>query len=219
MIETPDANLSRGMRQINGVYTQKYNRRHGKSGHLFEGRYKAIVIEKEKYLLDLCRYVVLNPLRARLAVKPGDWKWSSYRATAGETGIPSCLFPDRVLSAFSSKWRDAQKGYKKFVLDGIDKESPWAYLKGRIMLGDDAFVEKLKNLLKEKEQKKEIQRCRRYATRPPMANLFKPDDTQAIRKWNIYTAHVKYGYTLKAIADHLDIHYTTVSKVLAGFGA
>lgn len=72
VIETPDANLSWSMRQLNGVYTQKYNRRHGKPGHVFEGRYKAILVEKDTYLLELCRYVVLNPLCARLLI-PGSF--------------------------------------------------------------------------------------------------------------------------------------------------
>ena len=85
MIETPDANLSRGMRQLNGVYTQKYNWWHSKTGHIFQGRYKAILVEKENYLLELCRYVVLNPVRANMVDKPEEWKWSSYGATAGLT--------------------------------------------------------------------------------------------------------------------------------------
>ncbi len=83
MIETPDANLSMGMRQLNGIYTQKYNKRHHKTGHIFEGRFKAILVQKDNYLLELCRYVVLNPVRAGVVGKPEDWRWSSYQATAG----------------------------------------------------------------------------------------------------------------------------------------
>ena len=75
LIETPDANLSRGMRQLNGVYTQRFNRWHGRAGHVFQGRYKAILVEKQAYLLELCRYVVLNPVRAAMAARPGDWPW------------------------------------------------------------------------------------------------------------------------------------------------
>ena len=90
LIETPDGNLSQGMRQLNGVYTQRFNRRHNRVGHVLQGRYKAILVEKNSYLLELARYVVLNPVRAAGIVKsPGDWKWSSYRATAGyEKAIP-----------------------------------------------------------------------------------------------------------------------------------
>ena len=81
LVETPDANLSKGMRQLNGVFTQYVNRTHARVGHLFQGRFKAILVERESYLLELCRYVVLNPVRARMVADPGDWPWSSYRAT------------------------------------------------------------------------------------------------------------------------------------------
>ena len=79
LAETVDGNLSRGMRQLNGIYTQKFNRRYHESGHLFQGRYKAILVQKEAYLLELTRYVVLNPVRAKMALRPENWVWSSYR--------------------------------------------------------------------------------------------------------------------------------------------
>ena len=79
LVETIDGNLSRGMRQLNGRYTQRFNRRHGLVGHVLQGRYKAILVQKETYLLELTRYVVLNPLRAGMATQPEDWPWSSYR--------------------------------------------------------------------------------------------------------------------------------------------
>ncbi|GAB4491224.1 MAG: hypothetical protein OHK006_24930 [Thermodesulfovibrionales bacterium] len=83
-IETPDANLSKGMRQLDGLYTQSFNKKHKRVGHIFQGRYKAILIEKESHLLEVCRYVVLNPMRAKAVQAPGEWKWSSYNATAGK---------------------------------------------------------------------------------------------------------------------------------------
>ncbi len=91
MIETPDGNLSLGMRQLNGVYTQARNKRRNKTGHLFQGRYKAILIQKDTHLPEVCRYVVLNPVRAKMVEKPEDWKWSSYRATAGKEQPHPCL--------------------------------------------------------------------------------------------------------------------------------
>ena len=78
LLETVDGNLSRGMRQMNGLYTQGFNRRHGLVGHLFQGRYKAILVQKEAYLLELSRYVVLNPLRANMVGSLEDWQWSTY---------------------------------------------------------------------------------------------------------------------------------------------
>ena len=89
LVETPFPNLSQGMRQLNGPYTQGYNRRHRRVGHVFQGRFKAILVEREVHLLELCRYVVLNPVRAHLVDHPEDWAWSNYRATAGlESGPP-----------------------------------------------------------------------------------------------------------------------------------
>ena len=73
VVETPDGNLSKGMRQLNGVYTQYFNRKHHRVGHIFQGRYKSILIEKESYLLEVSRYVVLNPVRAKAVKKPEDW--------------------------------------------------------------------------------------------------------------------------------------------------
>jgi Transposase IS200 like len=91
LVETPKANLSLGMRQLNRIYTQNFNRRHNRAGHLFQGRFKAILVEKESYLMELCRYIVLNPVRVKGKVGVGAWKWSSYRATAGlapVAGVP-----------------------------------------------------------------------------------------------------------------------------------
>jgi REP element-mobilizing transposase RayT len=89
LVETPDGNLSKGMRHLNGVYTQRFNRQHGRVGHVFQGRYKAIIVQKDAYLLELARYVVLNPVRARMVHTSDQWLWSSYRATAGLCEAPS----------------------------------------------------------------------------------------------------------------------------------
>ena len=96
LVETPEPTLSRGMRQLNGVYTQHYNRRHKRSGHLFQGRFKGILTEKESHLSELIRYVVLNPVRAKLCANAKDWRWSSYRATAGMTKNYSERLPKAV---------------------------------------------------------------------------------------------------------------------------
>ena len=101
LIETPDGNLSIGMRQLNGVYTQLFNKLHGRTGHLFQGRYKAILIQKDSHLLEVCRYVVLNPVRANMVEAPGAWKWSSYRAIVGMEAVHPCLTKDWVLGQFS----------------------------------------------------------------------------------------------------------------------
>ena len=146
MIETPEPNLVRGMRRLNGVYTQAFNRRHNKVGHVFQGRYKAIVVDKENYLLELCRYVVLNPVRAKVVERPEDWRYSSYRATAGMIAPPEWLAAEKLLSFFDGQ----RANYRKFVSEGIGKASVWEDLKGQIYLGNDAFLERMQNLVDRK---------------------------------------------------------------------
>jgi len=115
VLETPEANLSQGMRQLNGVFTQMSNRKHGRSGHLFQGRYKAILVDRESYLLELCRYVVLNPVRAGMVDDPALWAWSSYRAAAGMEKAPAWLAYRATLSHFGDNLSTAQKQYAQFV--------------------------------------------------------------------------------------------------------
>ncbi|MCV2368587.1 REP-associated tyrosine transposase [Roseateles oligotrophus] len=91
VMQTRQGNLSALMRHINGVYTQAFNRRHNKVGHLFQGRFKAILVDRDAYLLEVCRYVELNPVRARMVDAPGDWAWSSYRAHIGQATPPDWL--------------------------------------------------------------------------------------------------------------------------------
>lgn len=213
LMETPDGNLSQGMRQINGIYTQKYNWRHKKTGHVFEGRYKAIIVDKESYLLELCRYVVLNPVRAKMVTKPEEWKWSSYPGTAGKVREPEYLTTDWVLGLFSRNKGEAQKLYRKFVASGIAGVSPWNDLQGQILLGEEGFLEKHRDYLISKEKIKEIPRSQRLLNRPQLAEIFS-DGTANRRNELIYAAHVQYGYKLKEIAENLGIHYTTVSRVI-----
>ncbi|MBI2534293.1 MAG: transposase, partial [Deltaproteobacteria bacterium] len=109
LVETPKANLSIGMRQLNGIYTQCFNRQHKRVGHLFQGRFKAILVQKESYLLELCRYIVLNPVRVKGGAEMGAWKWSSYRATAGLVLVPEFLSIDWLLEQFGQNRPAAQK--------------------------------------------------------------------------------------------------------------
>ncbi len=115
LVETPDGNLSKGMRQLNSVYTQRFNAQRGRCGHVFQGRYKAIIVQKESYLTELSRYVVLNPVRARMVARPEVWHWGSYRATLGEAPCPPWLLRDWLLSMFGGTKRAAVSAYRKFV--------------------------------------------------------------------------------------------------------
>jgi REP element-mobilizing transposase RayT len=216
VLETPEGNLSRGMRQLNGIYTQKYNWKYTKTGHVFQGRYKAILVDKESYLLELCRYVVLNPVRANMVKRPQDWRWSSYRSTTGRARLPQWFTTDWILAQFSRRRKRAQRLYHQFIMEGITKETPWKDLKGQIFLGDKGFIEECKRILDASTDLQEIPRLQRYAERPVLAELLDEEIQRNRAKRNriIYQAHVTYGYTLKEIADHLRVHYTTVSKVV-----
>jgi len=215
LVETPDANLSAGMRQLNGVYTQKYNRKHQRPGHIFQGRFKAILIQKENYLLELCRYVVLNPVRAESVKKAEDWRWSSYRATAGINKEPEYLTTDWILGLFNNQKKIAQKRYKAFVGEGIKQNTSGNSPQSQIVLGEETFLENFKEVLENKKRVKEIPRSQRYIGRPDLSHIFKGPETNDQRNACIYRAHLDQGYTMKEIAAHLGIHYTTVSKVIA----
>src|SRR5690554_1029211 len=125
LIETPESNLSLGMRQLNGVYTQQFNRRHNRVGHVFQGRYKGILVDKESYLLELARYIIFNPVRARMVRKAQQWRWSSYRATAGMEPIRPWLKVDWLLSGFARRRKTAFECYQRFVEEGKGQPSPW----------------------------------------------------------------------------------------------
>lgn len=216
LIETLNGNLSKGMRELNGVYTQGFNRRHRQVGHLFQGRYKAIIVEKDNHLLSLCRYVVLNPVRVGLVKRPEQWRWSSYKATIGLGKRPSFLTVDWILSQFGGRKRVAMEKYKRFVMEGVDKESPWETLRGQIFWGTDEFIQQLSGLLDEKGNIEEVPRLQRYVARPLLSELFKGKKVKGRKAEDkaIYAAYVRYGYTMKEIAEHLGFHYATISRAI-----
>jgi putative transposase len=216
LIETPDGNLSIGMRQLNGVYTQLFNKWHGRTGHLFQGRYKAILIQKDSHLLEVCRYVVLNPIRAKMVERPEDWKWSSYLATAGKTKLHPSLTTDWVLGQFSRKRGKAEQEYRQFVNAGIGQKTIWTEVRGQSLLGEDAFMEKLTDHLKKHKDIPEIPRSQRYATRPKLAVLL-PDgieQDQKKLKRRLSEAVEKHGYRQRELARHWGVHYSTISRWL-----
>lgn len=179
LIETPEANLVAGMRRFNGMYTQAFNRRHSRVGHLFQGRYKSIIVDKESYGLELCRYIVLNPVRARMVKRPGDWAWSSYRATVGQVAAPAWLKAAWVLEQFGA--RDAASAYERFVRHGVGQASPWEKLRGQIWLGDGAFLKRMERLAQGKS----------------VANVPRPQRRPARPTAAVVTARVLSAYRIK----------------------
>ncbi len=216
IIETPDGNLSKGMRQLNGVYTQAYNRRHGRVGHIFQGRYKAILVEKESHLLEACRYVVLNPLRAKAATHPEQWQWSSYRATSRRETPHLCLTTVWVLSQFGRRQKEATRRYREFVEAGLGQETIWKKLKGQGILGEEDFVASLVGYIKGQRDIQEIPKNQRFASRPTLADIFnqKTGARKTDRNKKIRDALESHGYSQREIADHLGMHYSSVSRLM-----
>lgn len=214
LIETPEGNLTRGMRQLNGVYTQIFNQRHQRTGHLYQGRYGAILVEKQSHLLSLCRYVGLNPVRAKLVSRPEQWRWSSYRATLGEARKPGFLTTDWILSQFGHERREATRRYRMYLREGVGMESPWKEVKGQVILGTDGFLGRFRELLGEKAKFAEVPRVQRYVARPSLEELFHKVGAEGKQERDeaIYTAYVQHGYMLREIAEFLGVHYTTISR-------
>ena len=216
VVETPDANLSRGMRQLNGEYAQLFNWWHKKIGHVFQGRYKAILVEKESYLLEVCRYVVLNPVRARIVAEPGEWKWSSYCATLGQIDVVVNVAVEKLITFFSADRREALRGYANFINDGIGKSSIWEDLKGQIILGDDVFVDRIKDMLESKHgDVQEIPKVQRFIGRPSLEHIFNSIG-HADKDGKLQFVQMAYsnGHAMSQIAKYLGVHYTTVSRLL-----
>jgi len=184
LLRTPKANLSRAMRHINGVYTQRYNRLEETDGPLFRGRYKAVLIDSDSYLLQVSRYIHLNPVEAKIAKKPEAYPWSSYRAFTGLQSIPDWLETQAVLGMVSQK--HTLNTYKSYVEEGLDDATISFYEKTKqsVILGTQGFKEKLlKNLSEQKKQ----------ATSP---------DYKRTRQW----------IALDKIVDHCARHYEVEAR-------
>lgn len=217
VIETPGANLSLGMQRINGAYTQGFNRRHGACGHLFQGRFKAVLVERESHLLEVCRYVVLNPVRAKRVKRAGDWAWSSYRATAGEAPCPGYLSVTWVLSRFHRERARAKLLYKRFVAQGLRKKgSPFEAVAAQMVLGTPEYVEKLRDRTEASREVREHPRFQRSAGRPPVEKIVGKRGAvgRAVLAKQVREAHTVHGYTLAEIANHIGVHYATAGRLL-----
>jgi putative transposase len=199
LIETPDANLSKGMRHLNGVDTQTHNRRHDRPGHVFQGRYKAILVEKLSYLLELARYIVLNPVRAQMVRSVRDWPWSSYLATAGQISAPEFLQTDWILAAFGKRKRQAMDAYQKFIAEEKGQPSPWQALRNQVYLGSETFVDKLQKHINMDKDLDEIPSSQRRPTAMTLENylIYYGD-----RNIAIFKAYQSGGYTLKEISQY-----------------
>ena len=209
VIETPEANLSQGMRQLNGVYTQHVNRAHARVGHVFQGRYKAILVEKQAYLNELARYVVLNPVRAGMVESPEQWAWSSFRAMAGHGNRPPWLTIDWILGQFGSRRDEAVGAYVDFVRAGAGLPSVWDGLRNQIYLGGERFVDQLQAQTAMEADLSEIPRIQRRPVAKPLAAYAAEVADRALAMASAFRSG---DYSMREIADHFGVHYSTVSR-------
>lgn len=172
LIQLTCETLSRGMQWLNSTYSQRFNRRHDRVGHLLQGRFKAFLIDKESYFLEVLRYVVLNPVRAGMVGRPEDYVWSSHRAVIGDSTAPEWLAVDDVLAQFGSRREFARMRYRNFVDAGIGLEGcPWADLTGQIYLGSDVWIDEVRSRIALKPRADDHPRPQRVVGPPTMADV------------------------------------------------
>lgn len=171
VIETPQCTLSRGMHWLNGLYAQSFNRRHDRIGHLFQGRPKMILVDSKEYFLEVVRYTVLNPVRAKMVGAAEEYRWSSYRATAGLEPRPAWLTTEAILGRLADDPVEAQRLYRSFVTDGLHVPSPWEKLSGQIYLGGHDFRVFVQSMIDEKERSDEHPRAMREPGCPSLGEL------------------------------------------------
>lgn len=203
LLETPKANLSLAMRQLNGLYAQGFNRRNGRCGHLFQARFRAILVEKESHFLRAARYIVRNPVRARICELPRQWPWSSYKALAGAVPPEAFLCTEELLRLFAATRRAAQARYREFVADSVDDDL-LAEVRGE-RLGNETF---LRIRYADDERLVEVPRDQFEPLRRPLEEIFASESEP------VAAAYREHGYSLREIGEHLGFHYSTVSRRL-----
>lgn len=232
ILETPRGNLLKVMHGINSSYTGYFNRKYGRSGHLFQGRYKGILVEKDSYLLSLSRYVHLNSVRAGLVERPEAYRWSSYCGYIGREKESAWMEYGWVLSRFGTEKKRAQgryQGYTEEVLKAKE-DPPLKNLYGQVVLGGEEFIGKIKGMLKGRRLPQEIVERKRFVESPsPMevvgvvSEVFRVNPEEILdrrksrhraRKVAIYFCQRYTGFSNEAIGKLFGgIHYSAVSKV------
>ena len=220
-IETPSVELSKIMQHINGAYTTYFNRKRGRSGHLFQGRYKAILVEADEYAMELSRYVHLNPVRAGIVKTPEEYKWSSFRYYISDGKAPKWLKRDFILSYFNGKPTSAMKKYRDFVYTLMDKEyeSPLAKLQHSLILGSSEFVAEIKDrFIRCKEPERDLPILREMIDRPGIETIEQAvdsrikNDANLARQVKMCLCHRYSGKKLSEIGARFDVSESAVTQ-------
>lgn len=231
VLETPRGNLLKVMHGLNGGYTGYFNRKYGRSGHLFQGRYKGIMVDKDSYLTALSRYVHLNPVRARVVERPEQYRWSSYSGYIGRGKEYEWVEYAWILSQFGSRRLRARRKYREYTEEALSKkiENPLKGLRGQVILGGEEFVKRIRGMLTGETLSQEIVERKRLLEYPlidevvkGVARAFKINEesirgrggrANAARRAALYLAQRYTGLSNKAIGERLGgVHYSAVSK-------
>lgn len=213
MIETADANLSQAMRQLNGLYSQYFNRRHKLAGHLFQGRFHAVLVQKPAYLRVLSRYIVLNPVRAKMVSAVDDWRWSSHPYIISRENAPCWLDRDWLLAQFGDTRREAIAAYQAFILAGVNDTSPLEATRHQILLGDDEFV----TTYQQSQQSEELVESSRDARGAVALAVTGYKAQFACRDEAMARAYLSTAWTMAQIARVFGVSTQTVSRAVAKF--
>ena len=228
LLETPCGNLPQIMHHINGAYTTYFNVKRGRSGHLFQGRYKSILVEKDEYAKQLSRYIHLNPVRANMVAVPEDYEWSSYNQYIGKKASEKWLARDFILGYFGSKYPTAQKEYHDFVtrLVGKEYESPLDEVVGSVLLGGEDFIDSIKNRFwPGLKQSNDVPAIRSLAPKISIQEISDAveqsfvGDTKTARDAKIFLYHKYTDEKLRTIREQFNIGDSAVSQVCERFAA
>jgi len=233
LIETPEKNLSKIMHHINSSYTTYTNVKRKRSGHLFQGRFKAIVVDKDSYLLELSRYLHLNPVRAKIAERPEDYPYSSYKTYILSQG-EALVTRSTILEMLTTKETEARKRYKTFVEAslGEDVESPLKKVYGGMILGGERFIKDVLGKIKEEQLEKEAVSHRKALRAPYGAKevlqavckhygILRDEVTSAVggkvRKICLYLMKKHTIAHTREIGDLLNMSYAAAAKMYQRF--
>jgi REP element-mobilizing transposase RayT len=225
MVETPLGNLSRIMKHINGSYTTYFNVRHKRAGHLFQGRYKALLVQADTYAAELSRYIHLNPVRAKVVRSPEEYQWSSCRQYLEGTEAP-WLSTSLVLGYFGTEDEDRRRNYRDYLFEAIGKESrdPLADSVASTILGTDDFVRDIREkYLEEKKSDRDLPALRDLSRGPGIAEIKVvseeafPENKRLARMAGIYLCWRYSGAKLKEIGELYGISESGVNRACGRF--
>ncbi len=224
-METPRGNLSQIMLHLNGAYTNYFNIRHKRRGHLFQGRYKAILVEADSYAAELSRYIHLNPVRASLVDRPDKYNWSSYRHYIGKKKRLEWMTIDFILGYFDSRNTYAQRKYQEFVTSqiNIQSESPLEKTVASTILGSDNFIEMIKDqYIDRKKKDRSVPAVKELIDSPEIEEIYRKvevlcNDTSLSRSMTIYLLHKFSDKRLKEIGSFFGIGDSGVSQASRRF--